>query len=311
MQRVHLVTGAGRGIGKAIAARLLANGAAVGLLDVGCRVDGSGSDVSLVQDVAAELGGDALAIAADVRDAAAVDDAIAATVARWGRLDGVLNVAAILRTGNILTATDNDWDTTLDANLRGSMIVTRAAVRHWVETGTPGRVVNVTSTAGLEGVPEMLAYSVSKAGIIGLTLATANAVACEGILVNAIAPLAATRMAVRGLGDRALDERKTTGNWPDVGADGLTADRVAPLAEYLVSPNLTVTGRIFSVGGGTCARLRTPAPEVSVDIDPSMSPDEIEALLRDTVAAGVEPCRWQATTLPVERPTFPVDELDD
>ena len=123
----------------------------------------------------------------------------------------MLNVAAVLHTGNIVTATDDEWDTVLDVNLRGSMVVSRAAIRHWVEAGEPGRIVNVTSAAGLEGIPEMFAYSVSKAGVIGLTLATAHAVACRGILVNAIAPLAATRMAVRGLGDEALRYPCTNG----------------------------------------------------------------------------------------------------
>ena len=147
-------------------------------------------------------------------------------------------MAAILRTGNILTATDDDWSSTLDVNLRGSMLVSRAAIRHWVDSGSPGRIVNVTSAAGLEGIPEMFCYSVSKAGVIGLTLATANAVACHDILVNAIAPLAATRMAVRGLGDQALDERSRTGQWPDIVARGLDPARVAPLVEYLIRTRL-------------------------------------------------------------------------
>ncbi len=203
--RVHLVTGAGRGIGKAIARRLLSAGDSVALLDVGCRVDGSGSDADVAEAAARDLGGDGIPITADVRDPDAIDAAIATVLHRWGRLDGVLNVAAVLRTGNILTATDEDWTTTLDVNFRGSMIVSRAAIRHWVAVDSPGRIVNVTSTAGLEGNPEMFAYSVSKAGVIGLTLAAAHAVACRGILVNAIAPLAATRMALRGLGDEALE----------------------------------------------------------------------------------------------------------
>ena len=90
-----------------------------------------------------ELGGDAMAITADVRDADAVDTAVATVVERWGRLDGVLNVAAVLRTGNILTATDDDWETTIDVNLRGAMLVGRAAIRHWVDTDL--RVASSTS----------------------------------------------------------------------------------------------------------------------------------------------------------------------
>ena len=308
--RVHLVTGGGRGIGKAIAGRLLATGDSVALLDVGCRVDGSGSDADVAEAAVRELGGDAMAITADVRDADAVEAALATVVGRWGRIDGVLNVAAVLRTGNILTATDDDWATTIDVNLRGSMIVSRAAIRHWVAADLPGRIVNVTSTAGLEGNPEMFAYSVSKAGIIGLTLATSHAVACRGILVNAIAPLAATRMALRGLGDEALETRARTGRWPDVAARGLTPERVAPIAAYLVSPRVAVTGRVFTVGGGSAGRLPIPEPEASVQIDDAADPDDVEAMLDAALGTGVERSRWEASSLPLERPDFPVADLD-
>jgi NAD(P)-dependent dehydrogenase (short-subunit alcohol dehydrogenase family) len=308
--RVHLVTGGGRGIGKAVAARLLAAGDCVALLDLGCRVDGSGRDANVADDAVQELGGDSMAITADVTDVEGVDAAIAAAYERWGRLDGVLNVAAVLRTGNVLTATDDDWDTTLDVNLRGAMLVSRAAIRRWVEAETQGRIVNLTSTAGLEGNSEMFAYSVSKAGIIGLTLATSHAVACRGILVNAIAPLAATRMAVRGMGDEALEVRARTGTWPDVAARGLTPERVAPVASYLVSAGLRVTGRVFTVGGGTAGVLPVPIPERSVEIDESASQTEVDALLDATLGAPIAPSRWQAESLPRERADFPVAHLD-
>jgi NAD(P)-dependent dehydrogenase (short-subunit alcohol dehydrogenase family) len=308
--RVHLVTGGGRGIGKAIAARLLAAGDSVAVLDVGCHVDGSGRDANVADSTVRELAGDGMAIMADVRDADAVDAALASIVERWGRLDGVLNVAAVLRTGNVVTATDDDWATVLDVNLRGAMVVSRAAIRQWVDWDTPGRIVNVTSTAGLEGNSEMFAYSVSKAGVIGLTLATSHAVACRGILVNAIAPLAATRMALRGLGDEALAARAQTGEWPDVASRGLTPERVSPVAAHLVSAGLEMTGRVVTVGGGTAGLVPVPMPEVSVEIDDSASQAEIDALLDASFGVSVERSRWQAETLPLERPDFPVADLD-
>ena len=224
-----MITGAGRGIGRAIAARLVSAGDSVAVLDVGCRVDGHGRNAMVAEAAVRELGGDCLAITADVTDMDAVSDAIRTVKQRFGRLDGVINAAGVLRTGNVLTATDDDWDATLDINLRGAMLMSRAAIRSWVDAETPGRIVNVTSTAGLEGNSEMFAYSVSKAAIVGLTLATSHAMACKGILVNAIAPLAATRMAIRGLGDEAIAERARTGAWPDVAALGLTVERVALL----------------------------------------------------------------------------------
>lgn len=311
MGRVHLVTGAGRGIGRAVAARLLANGDSVAVLDLGCRVDGSGTDESVAANTVAALGGDALAIGADVRDAAQIDRALAAILDRWGRLDGVLNFAAILRTGNILTTSDDDWNETLDVNLRGAMLVSRAAVRHWVEVDSPGRIVNVTSTAGLEGNSEMFAYSASKAALVGLTLATSHAVACRGILANAIAPLAASRMAVRGLGEAALEVRARTGAWPDVAAErGLPPEFVAPLAAYLVSEHVTATGRVFSAGGGSVTRLPMPTPEVAVTIDAGMSQDEVDTLFDATIGRGIERSRWQADELPLDTRPFPVEALD-
>ena len=313
--RVHLVTGAGRGIGRAIAARLLADGDSVAVLDVGCRVDGTGADVDVADAAARELAGDdrasdTLGITADVRDEAAVEAAIGAVLERWGRLDGVLNIAAVLRTGNILTMTDDDWDITLDVNLRGSMVVSRAAIRHWVDAGTPGRIVNVTSTAGTEGIPEMFAYSTSKAAVVGMTMAAAHAVASRDILVNAIAPLAATRMAVRGMGDDALATRARTGEWPDHAASGRTAERVAPVAAYLVSPGLTVTGRVFTVGGGSAGRLPVPTPEVSVDFGDDATAAELDTLLGATIGGPVDQSRWQLDELVLDRPEFPIEDLD-
>jgi NAD(P)-dependent dehydrogenase (short-subunit alcohol dehydrogenase family) len=308
--RVHLVTGAGRGIGRAIAARLVANGDSVAVVDLGCRVDGRGRDEEVATAAALELGGDCLAVTADVGDEHAVDTAVAAVLERWGRLDGVINAAALLRTGNVLTTTDDDWTSTLDVNLRGAMLISRAAIRSWVNKGFPGRVVNVTSTAGLEGNSEMFAYSVSKAGIVGLTLATSHAVACRDILVNAIAPLAATRMAIRGMGDEALTARDETGEWPDVAARGLTPERIAPLAAYLVSAGLGITGRIFTVGGGQAGLVPVPTPEASVEIDESSEQAEVDALLAATFAPLVGRSRWQADSLPLEQSEFPVAELD-
>jgi 3-oxoacyl-[acyl-carrier protein] reductase len=308
--RVHLVTGGGRGIGKAIAARLVAAGDHVAVLDLGCHVDGQGRNAAVAAAAAGQIGGDSFGIEADVTDDEAVSNAIISVKDRWGRLDGVINAAAVLHTGNIVTATDDDWTTTLDINLRGAMLTSRAAIREWIATNTPGRVVNVTSVAGLEGNSEMFAYSVSKAGILGLTLAASHAVACRGILVNAIAPLAATRMAIRGLGDEALAARAQTGSWPDVAATGFTSELVAPLAAYLVSADLAITGRIFTVGGGQAGLLPVPEAEVTVNVDDSESQDAVNARLAATFDPYIHESRWQAASLPLERPTFPVADLD-
>ena len=117
-------------------------------------------------------------------------------------------------------------------------------------------------------------------------------------------------MALRGLGDEALESRARTGEWPDVAARGLTPERVAPIAAYLVSPRLDGDRPRLLVGGGSAGRLPVPEPEVSVQIDDSADPDDVEATLDATLGAPVEPSRWQASSLPLERPDFPVAELD-
>ena len=310
MAPVHLVTGAGRGIGLAIARHLVGAGAAVVLVDVGCRVDGTGGDTSVVESAAAGLGGDVMAVAADVRDDDAVAAAVDGAIARWGRLDGVVNAAGVLRTGNIVTATDADWQVTMDVNVTGTMHVSRAATRRWLESGTPGRIVNVTSTAGLEGIPEMFAYSTSKAAIVGMTMAAAHALAPRDILVNAVAPLAATRMAVRGQGEQALRIRTATGVWPDAAELGLTADRVAPLVRHLLSPHCQVTGRVFTAAAGVFERLSLPAPESSAVVDDEMPAETIDALLAATITSSVPQSRWQASELPLTQDGFPIDDLD-
>ena len=157
----------------------------------------------------------------------------------------------------------------------------------------------------------MFAYSVSKAGLIGLTLATSHAVACRGILVNAIAPLAATRMALRGLGDEALDERSRTGGWPDVASRGLTPNGWRPSRHTSSRPALEVTGRVFTVGGGTAGLLPIPAPERSVEIDESASQDDVDGTARKRPSARPSSARaGKPRRCPSNDPNFPVADLD-
>ena len=174
--RVALVTGAARGIGAATARAFAEAGARVALLDR----DGAG-----LETIAGETRG--LAYAADVTDAAAVARVVGEIVARWGRLDVLVNNAGIVRDAALADVTEADWAASLDVNLRGPMLCARAAVPHMKANGF-GRILSATSIVARSGNYGQTAYTASKAGIIGLTRTWARELGPKGITANAVAP---------------------------------------------------------------------------------------------------------------------------
>ena len=174
--RVALVTGAARGIGAATARAFTAAGARVALLD---------REAEELADVAAETGG--AAFHADVTDAETVRRAVDGVVARWGRLDVLVNNAGIVRDAALADVTEDDWSSTLDVNLRGTMVCARAAVPHMKAAGF-GRILSATSIVARSGNYGQTAYAASKAGIIGLTRTWARELGPKGITANAVAP---------------------------------------------------------------------------------------------------------------------------
>jgi len=238
-------------------------------LDVGCGPDGAGTDKSPVlgtRDTIEAAGGTVIADAVDVANADDVDAAVRRAVDRWGPIDAAVNVAGVLRLGTLETTPVEDWQQLFAVNVLGAVNVARSVVASWPDGEAPtGRIVNFTSAAGLEGHPEMAAYSASKAALIGLTQSMANALASRGATVNAVAPVAATRMAVRGLG--------MTGSSAELEAEAKTAlapmdidaEAVVPLIAYLVSPAAAHTGRVFSNNGWSYSLLgeRTVAATVT------------------------------------------------
>lgn len=242
-ERVVLITGAGRGIGRAHALALAADGACVVVNDLGVEADGSRPHAGPADEVVAEIrdrGGQAVASHDDVADEAGAAAMVQLALDAFGRLDAVVNNAGILRSGLLLRTDADAWRAVLEVHLIGTMLVTQAAARHWREEKKADRrvdasVVNTSSTAGLFGFVGEPAYSAAKAGVVGFTLTAAAELSRYGVRVNAVAPAAATRLTA----------------W--AGEDpSMAPELVSPIVVWLASARSAgVTGRVLEAGGGT------------------------------------------------------------
>jgi 3-oxoacyl-[acyl-carrier protein] reductase len=244
--RTAIVTGAARGIGAAIAARLAADGHRVAVVDLR-----EGDTVSTVEAIRA-AGGEAVGIGADVADSGAVGAAVERVVAELGPPTILVNNAGILRDNLLFKMTDDDWDSVIGVHLRGAFVMSRAVQRHQVEAGW-GRIVSLSSTSAL-GNRGQANYAAAKAGIQGFTKTLAIELGRFGVTVNAIAPgLIATDM-LRGTAERLgipLDEylREAGADIP-VRRTGVPAD-VAAAAAFFVSEEASfVSGQVLYVAGG-------------------------------------------------------------
>lgn len=293
--RVAIVTGAGNGIGKAIALGMAAEGARLVVNDLGGSWDGEGSDAGPAAATAEEIraaGGSAISNGGDVADSANGNAMVEAAVKEFGRLDAVVNCAGILRDRMIFSMGDEDWDLVHRVHLRGHFAVTRAACAYWrqaskaVSGPVSGRVVCFASDAGLYGNLGQTNYAAAKAGIVSFSTAVAREMGRYGVTSNTIAPRARTRLVEATVG----------GMLPDVPDDGWYAwapDNVVPAVNYLASERGgRYSGQILVVGGGV-VQVIDPfrvAAEIRMD-GRAPTPDEIEAFLESVRGpeAGPEP----------------------
>lgn len=240
-QKTAIITGAADGLGWSMAQRFAAEGARVVLADL--RED-------LAAERAAELtrtGAEALAVRADVTREDDVDAMIAAATARFGTVDIVCNNAGITRDAVMRKMTLDDFRLVVDVHLQGAWLCTRAAVAAMREAGTAGSIINMSSISGKVGNPGQTNYSAAKAGMVGMTKATAKEVARYGIRVNAIAPgLIHTAMTER-MDQQALADAVATVPLGRIGEPGDVANAALFLASHLSS---YMTGCLLEVTGG-------------------------------------------------------------
>jgi NAD(P)-dependent dehydrogenase (short-subunit alcohol dehydrogenase family) len=260
--RVAAITGAGRGIGREHALLFASEGARVVVNDLGGEPDGSGADASAAQAVVNEIseaGGEAAANHDDVSSFDGAAALVQAAVREFGRLDVLVNNAGILRDSYLASMAEDQWDDVIRVHLKGHFAPLHHAVAHWRERSKAGEevkasVINTSSPSGtLLPNPGQANYGAAKAAIAALTLVAAQELGRYGVRVNAIAPTARTRLTLATPGP--IGELMKEPEDPEA-FDAFHPRNVSPLVAYLASEDCPITGKMFTVQGGSIAECQ-------------------------------------------------------
>jgi NAD(P)-dependent dehydrogenase (short-subunit alcohol dehydrogenase family) len=290
--RVVIVTGAGRGIGRAHALEFARQGAKLVVNDIGAELDGTGGSPTAIREVADEIaagGGEAAVNGDDVADWEGARRLVRTALEAFGRLDVVVNNAGFVRDRMFVSCGEDEWDAVVRVHLKGHFAVSRFAVEHWRERSKAGeavdaRIVNTSSGAGLQGSVGQAAYSAAKAGIAALTLVQAAELGRYGVTANAIAPSARTRMTETVFADTMAAPDDPTA------FDAMAPENVAPLVVWLGSPQSAhVTGRVFEVEAGKVAVADGWQHGVPIDKGARWDPAELGPVVDDLLAKAPIP----------------------
>uniref|UniRef100_A0AAU3H805 SDR family oxidoreductase n=1 Tax=Streptomyces sp. NBC_01401 TaxID=2903854 RepID=A0AAU3H805_9ACTN len=289
--RVAVVTGAGRGLGRAHALAFAAEGAKVVVNDLGVGLDGSGTADGPAQQVVEEIraaGGEAVAHNADIAAAEGAASLVGTALDSFGRLDTLVNNAGFLRDRMLVNLEEDDWDAVMRVHLKGHFLPLKHAVAHWRAEAKAGRtpearVVNTSSGAGLLGSVGQGNYAAAKAGIVGLTLVAAAEAGRYGVQVNAIAPAARTRMTEETFaGTMAAPAQGTF--------DAMAPENVSPLVVWLGSAaSAGISGRVFEAEAGRITVMEGWRPGPTTDKGARWSPAEAGAAVSGLLAAAETP----------------------
>ncbi len=258
--KVAIVTGAGRGIGRAHALLFAKEGAAVVVNDLGGANDGSGTDTTPAQQVVDEIvaaGGRAVANTGNVATWDGAKALVDQAISEFGKLDIVVNNAGILRDAFVAGVTEAEWDAVVAVHLKGHAGLLHHAAAYWKAQSKAGETVraSVINTASASGTFMVNAgqanYGAAKAGIAALTQVAASELERYGVRVNAIAPIARTRLTLATPGMSAIFAAEI----PEGEFDAFSPDNIAPIVAYLASDECTISGTVFAVQGGAISKL--------------------------------------------------------
>ncbi|WP_418004180.1 SDR family oxidoreductase [Mycobacterium sp. PDNC021] len=278
--RVALVTGAGRGIGREHALLLAKLGASVVVNDLGGSNEGAGADAGPAQEVADEIvaaGGKAVANTDNIATWDGAKALVDQAISEFGGLDIVVNNAGILRDGFVASMDESQWDSVIAVHLKGHFAVLRHAAGYWKEQSKAGKPVNaaVVNTASASGtfMPNagQANYGAAKAGIAALTEVAALELERYGVRVNAIAPVARTRLTLATPGMNAMFLEEV----PEGEFDAFSPANIAPIVAYLADEKCPLTGKVLAVQGGALTLLKGWTSVETVEVDGPWVLDEL------------------------------------